>query len=955
MVEPFQIEIQMTIKHIYRALLENTKRYSKTICIAAFLVTINQVTKAQSQTDSTIVVVPVSKRVQDNRIDSIPVLFGQRIGADLNVGATGYLQGKVFERSPAGFIFHGITGRVAGLLTRQSSGIPGSDDVALTLRGRTPLVLLDGVPRNITELNPEQISSVTVLKDAISTVMLGQRGMNGAVLITTRKGDGQARDYFNFRVQTQAGVQAPIAKREYLDAFSYATLYNEALANEGRSPLYTQADLSAYQNGTDPFERPNVDWYKQIFRDYAGFSRTNLYADGKSKALSYMVSLDYLDQGGLINELESNSYSTNANYKRYILRSNINLQLNKSLSGYLNLYGRINNTTAPAAGDLTFLTGLLNTTPNNAYPVLNPDGSLGGTLNYDNNIWGRAVYAGYSQNLFREAFFDFGLRQDLKMVAKGLWASGKISFSSLTNVTTNRSKAFDSFNYRTLNGAPLYTRLTQSDVQANSSNVGVSEQTSYIEFLTGYDRRWGKNGINAKATANMDNYKVFVNNNLPTLVSNFAASVKYDWDQKYILEAAAAYSGLNYYRKGERFGFFPAVGLGWNLHSEDFLNKSGFVDQLKLRASYGLTGANNQGNFNYIQRYNAGSNYAFGPTAAAATGLVEGPVPYGNTWSESLKANIGLDGSFMDDRLWLSLDLFRHDQQRLPITTGNNSGVLGSTYPILYIGENDISGLEASIGFAGKRSGKFGYAVAANFSTSRTKTTFNDEQIGAFPSLQRNGFFTNQMFGYLADGFVSQAGQGPVLTGYTSQPGDLKYRDLNGDNTIDFRDVTAIGSARPQVNYGLSTQLFFGNLSFSFLIQGVANTNVMLSGNTVFPFLDAGNGGATQAFPANLDRWTPQTANTASFPRLSIGNNPNNYAASSYWIRNTGFVRLKNAEVGYTFSSKLLTKAKIKNIRLFANGLNLFTFSGFEVFDPEMPFADYAIQKVFNGGLSVTF
>ncbi len=944
------------LKYIFSVLLINTIKFNiKGVSLFFALIALANLTKAQTR--ATIDSLKSSSiKLTKSREDSVKGLFDQKLKSNLNVGALSYLDGKTLESTPSSFIFYGLTGRISGLVTNQNSGIPGNDNVSLTLRGRTPLIYLDGVPRDITELNPEQIASITVLKDAVSTVMLGQRSMNGAVLINTRKGDQGSKDFFNFKVQSQAGVQSPVAKRKYLDAFNYATLYNEALTNDGRPALYSSADLAAYQDGSDPFERPNVDWYKQLFKDYAGFSRTNVYADGKNKALNYMLSLDYLDQGGLINELDSNTYKTNSNYKRYILRSNINLQINKTLAGYLNLYGRINNTTAPAAGDLTFLTDLLNNTPNNAHPVLNPNGSLGGSLNYNNNIWGRAVYAGYSQNLFREAFFDFGLKKSLDNLTKGLWASGKISFSSQSNVTTNRSKNFDSFYYRTLdNGTPVYSRITDVDVQANSSNVGVSEQSSYVEFLAGYNRRFKKSGINALITANSENYKIFINTNLPRTIINYAGSLKYDWEGKYIIEAAAAYSGLNYYREGNQYGFFPAAGLGWNLHNEDFIKPLAFISEFKIRGSYGLTAANNQGNFNYLKRYTGGANYNFGPVGAAVTGLTEGPIPYETTWSESLKTNVGFDASFMNDKLWLTLDYFIHNQSRLPINPGNNTGILGLNYPILYIGKSDIKGVEASLGYTSKMEKKFGYSLAVNFSTSQIKTIFNDEQIANYPNLQRINFFTNQMFGYVADGFVTQAGGGPVITGYLSQPGDLKYKDLNNDNVIDYRDVTAIGGVKPIINYGFSSQFKYGKLYLSFLIQGVANTNVMLSGNTVFPFLNTGNGGSSQAFPENLNRWTPQNANSATFPRLSVGGNPNNFAASSYWIRSTSFLRLKNAEIGYNISEDFLTKLKIKNLRVFVNGLNLYTVSKFDIFDPEMPFADYAIQKVFNGGLSVTF
>ncbi len=890
-----------------------------------------------------------------NNPDSLAVLFSQTTGKVLNTGALGYLNGKVLESTPNSFIFHGLTGRIAGLSTTQFSGIPGLDDVSLSLRGRSPLVLMDGVPRNISELNPEQVESVTVLKDAISTVMLGQRSMNGAVLITTRKGDKE-REYTNFNVKAQVGLQAPVIRRKYLNAFDYATLYNEALANDGRPELYTAADLQAYQDKSNPFLRPDVDWQKQIYRDNAAFGRANVFADGKTKALRYMLTLDYLAQGGLLNELDSNKYATNASYKRYILRSNIDLRISKSMQGFLNLYGRLNESNAPAGGNLAAITSELNTTPNNAYPVNNPDGTLGGSVNYPSNLWGRSTYNGYFQNLARQAFFDFGVRQSLDSWVKGLSMSGKVSFSSNSNLTTNRSKVFGVVNYSVnASGQPVYTRLANPVTQTNVSGVTISDQVAYVELLTKYDRRFKKHGVHAVATANSENYKVFSSGVLPRKITNYAASVKYDWDERYIVEGAASYSGLNYYRDGLQYGFFPAVGLGWNLHKENFMQSVKAIDEFKIRGSYGLTAGTNQGNFNFQPGYVFSGQYNFGPTGTAVGGLIEGPIPYDNTWSEALKLNLGFDASFIDKQLWVSFDYFTSNQSKLPLRKGNDPAILGLTYPILYIGQSDIKGFEASVGFTGKQKRRFNYAVEFNGSASRTQVIFNDEQVAGFPNLVRTGTYSNQNFGYVADGFVTTAGQGPVVTGYASKPGDLKYKDLNGDATIDFRDVTAIGNAKPVFNYGMTTQLSYDKFYLSFLVQGVANTDVALSGNTIFPFLNNGTGGITQAFPETKNRWTPQTASTATFPRLTIGGNPNNYANSSFWLRSTSFVRLKNAEIGYSFTSKALKSIKIKGIRVFVNGQNLLTVSDFKTFDPEMPFSDYAIQKVVNAGLSVTF
>ena len=325
-----------------------------------------------------------------------PVLYGEQ-QKDTRVEAIGYLKGEQLKSTPSAFINSGFAGRIAGLYTRQTSGEPGNDGVDLTLRGLTPLVLVDGIPRSLYSIDPEEIESVTVLKDALSTAMLGIRSMNGAVLITTRK--GQKSPGFHLGLTAQTGVSSPIKLLQPLNAFDYATLYNEALANDGLSSVYSQSDLNNYKNGNDPFGHPNTNWRENVMKDRTPLSRYTLTAGGTGKTMRYFVSLDYMGQQGALKQSPENTYSTNSDYKRYIFRSNVDVNLTQRLSLSVNLFGRIQVQNAPGGGMNKLLTAI-NNTPNNAYPIFNPDSSLGGNVNYNNNIYAQSVLSGYQISNF---------------------------------------------------------------------------------------------------------------------------------------------------------------------------------------------------------------------------------------------------------------------------------------------------------------------------------------------------------------------------------------------------------------------------------------------------------------------------------------------------------------------------------------------------------------------------
>ena len=900
-----------------------------------------------SATDTAKVQLDVLLKDMDSVRQDYPVLYQRRKKENL-VESTGYLQGSKLEATPSTFLNAGLTGRLAGLYTSQSSGEPGSDGVTLSLRGRQPLVLIDGVPRALWSINPEQIESVTLLKDALSTALLGMQSMNGAVLITTKK--GAQRPGFNMNLKAQTGIAAPLRLPRPLGAYQYAQLYNEALANDGRGPLYTQADLEAYKNHSDPYGHPDINWYDQVLEKSTPFSRYTLNAEGTNKVVRYFVSLDYLNQSGLFKQSPANTYSTNTEYQRYTFRSNVDVNLTDKLSLYLNLFGRMRTQNEPGSGTANIFSSLVQT-PDNAYPIHNPSGTLGGNINYSDNIYGQTVQTGYTSTVFSEGYVDLGVKYNLDEILDGWWVKGLLSYVLTLNQNIDRSKAFETFQMLLgAGGDTTYQRFGTRTDQKNASSVDTRAHQVYTQLSTGYSHQWQGNTLDAMLLFSTQGNTTDAD--LSNTYRTFGANIQYGIKGKYILQAAASYSGNNRYQPGYLYGFFPAGGIGWRVDKENFFPKAGFVNLLKLRASYGLSGNAVAGYYDYIDRYVSGDGYYFGQSAAQQGGLVEYLSPYVTTYAKGLKLDIGMDIAFANNRGTFSLDYYRNRLTDLVQARGTSSAVLGYGSDIQEnLGKNRYSGLEMTLGWQDK-AGSFSYWMNGNFSLSSSEILYNDEPDYPYSWMQHTGHTDNAIYGYVADGFITQRGEGPVVEGYSSRPGDIRYVDLNNDGVVNQYDKKVIGNDKPLLFYGADIGISWKNFRLSMLWQGVANHDIINSGNSWWAFQNDGKG---QAWEHNLNRWTAENAGSATYPRVSVGTNVNNDVASSFWVHSGAYLRLKNAELSYTFDHLHIKHFSLHDIKVFINGLNLLTFTSYKDADPETLNSSYPIQRIFNGGLSIDF
>ena len=904
--------------------------------------------KASAQSDTTVLLKNdsswLSQKVQ---------LWNKQSSKADYVGAAGSIYNKDVNSTPVADVTNLMAGRIAGLYTLQLSGMNGADAAAFYLRGRTPIIVIDGVVRSFTNFNPDEIESITVLKDALATAMYGQRAANGAIVITTRNA---GKHNFEINASAQAGVMDFLYKPKLANAFQYATLYNEAQENmtPGSTPRYTQDELAAWANHTnDPYAQPDVNWYDEIIKQNPLQQRYNISLAGKSSNYHYFTSLEHFAQGGNFITSPSNSYSTNNDYKRYNIRTNAAVAFNKDIELTLNVFGSLATGYQPGVGTVS-LANNITSTPQTAYPVYNADGSYGGNSQWTNNLHAGAVSSGYLVNTERTIAADMALKYKLDDFVNGLWVKGQLSMNNYYLEMIDRSKSFAVYQPDDANPGEYIRYGENGLVDAGTAEVNSQIRQSYYNAMIGYDRSWKSHQLNLLATYNVDNN---INNftELDLQYKNLGLNASYNWNKTYFAELGLNYGAMNRYEPGKRGAVFPSLGLGWVLSNMPFFHPKN-ISYLKIRASVGQSAWGDPNSyFAYLQNFTIGTTgYNVGETNSNISGVEEARlVNKGITWEKALKLNIGVDASFYDGQLSLTADYYRNKYSDELMVRGQNSGIMGIPFPEENIGESRYSGFEASVNFSPKTSGAFKYFVNANFSAAKNTLLYNGNPQYPYSWLNRTGHPVGQSFGLVADGFYQESTDITKTAnwqGYTPQPGDIMYKDLNGDGVINALDQQAIGTEKPLLYYGLSAGFSFKGLDFSFLVQGVNNRNFYLGPNESSAFYN----GYGNVLEMHMDRWTPANNVNAAFPRLSLGTNINNNQTSTFWMRSGDYIRLKNVEIGYNFKSLLFPHGKIRTLRLFMNGYNLLTWKKDEGdFDPESRMSIFSNQRIINGGITL--
>ena len=935
------------------------------------------------------VVIHLADRFVDNDRD-ITGPFGETVSREENLGSVSTVYGKDLEKYLSTDILTALQGRMAGfnVLQYRGSHLPNvssntrvdligslpsnfgagsqSDNTRFTYNSRSvaPVVIVDGVERSLLSIDPEDIESVTLERDALSSMFLGMKSSRGALIITTKK---PTEGKLHLSLTGKFGVHSSVNKLKPLDAAQYAYLLNEALQNDGKAGIYTYNDYQAYLTGSDPYGHPNVNWQDEVLNDHATTQSYNLNVSGGSKVAQYVVNLGYMNEEGLFKKNKDNGYNTNLSYNRYMISSKVNINVTQDLTASLSAIGRIIEGNQPGGSGNGYSDLLLNVyrTPNNAYPVYNQNGSYGGNYSHQNNLLSMAMESGYIADNTRDIMATGKLKYDFNRVVKGLTAQFIGNVTTQTRTVITRTKRNPVFEYGLSDeGNPIYVQYGSPSAQTNNFTPVSNYHNLYGQLSVDYKRTFGLHTVGAGVMGDtrheIDDY------DLPMIPSNIMQSVSYDYGKKYFVQGRLTESYYNRYAPGNRWGVFGALGLGWDISKENFMADATWVDKLKLRGTWGGTGngVSNSGYYIWRQTYstNLTTLYPLGSERSNGYWVTEDGLanPY-ITYEQANKLNVGLDMAFFANRLNATVEYYNDKYFDLLQQRGKSIAILGAEYPYENIGRTRRTGWDVTLTWQ-DRIGAANYYISGNWSIAKTKLLFMDEQEMPYNYLRQTGRPEGLIFGLQADGFLTAqdiANNYPVMVGYDVQPGDVKYVDQNNDGVINEWDRTAIGGDKPVQFFGLDLGLEWKGLEFSMLWQGVYNRDIYVNDrHLVEGFQPIGNSYG-QAFENILARWTPETAATAKYPRLTAGGNTYNYGGyygSSLWMQNGNFIRLKNASLAYnlpeTFCRNVLGGVRVK---IFLEGQNLLTFSACDLVDPEVTFTSSPLQRTIFTGVKLNF
>ena len=932
-------------------------------------------------------VAAVALKAQDAPIDSVDHTKSNTLGASSTV----YTNDLVKYQSAT--ILTGLQGRLKGLnvspfrgmqllrteantksdivgaIPNVGGGIYGDNsEFLISARGQSPIAIVDGVERDLYSIDPEAIESVTIQKDALSNMFLGMRSSRGALIITTKNPD--AKGGFHLSLTGKFGISSALKSGPNpLSAYQYAYLLNEALLNDGKSPLYTYDDFEAYRNGTSPYLHPDVNWKDAIMNNSTTSQAYNLNVTGGGRVAQYFVSLGYYSENGLFKTSDANSYNTNFKYNRYLITSKVNINVTDEFKVSMSLMGRIEEGNQPGGISGTGYSDLLSNvwqTPNNAYPVLNPNGTYGGNASYTQNLYAQTTGSGYISSNTRDVVGTINLKYDFDKLVRGLSVGATGNISSQVRNAIVRTKQAQVFQYSiTQQGNEAYDKYGDVSSQTNSYRSVSTYQYMYGKMYVDWERQFGMHGV--KASLWGDTRTILNNYDLPMIPSNIGQKVEYNYDNKYFAQAAVTESYYNRYDNGRRWGTFWAVGLGWDISKEKFMEASK-IDQLKLRATYGHTGngIDNAGYFSYLKRYNEDGGFWYSNgTSMSNGGSVSEISPLANTlltWEKGRKVNVGLDLTLLKNRLTLSADYYNDYYYDILQSRGKSIELLGIAYPSENIGKTRYYGLETQLSWQ-DHIGKVNYYVSANWSMEQNKRLFMDEQYVPYDYLKMTGQPTGAIYGLVATGFLTAkdiADGYPVMNGFNNiQAGDVKYKDMNGDGEINEFDRTVIGGDKPTCYFGIDLGFEWKGLEVTALIQGAYNRDLYNSDRTLLEGFQVIGQSYGQAYTNLLNRWTPETAETATYPRLTAGGNMYNYGNnwnSSLFVQNGNYIRLKNATVSYklpeNFCRNYLGGLRVK---IFVQGQNLLTWSRTRLQDPEVTFTSYPLQRTITTGINLNF
>ena len=924
-----------------------------------------------------------------------------------NIGAQSSMKMEDIK-TPSASLTTTLAGRLAGVVAVQRTGEPGKDAADIWIRGistpntSSPLVLVDGVERSFNDIDPEDIESLTTLKDASATAVYGVRGANGVILIKTKPGKvGKptvSADYYESFTRFTKMV-------DLADGITYMNAANEAMRNDGIATKYTEDQIRNTIAGKDPYLYPNVDWLKEIFNDWGHNRRVNVNVRGGSEKVAYYASVSYFNETGMtVTDKNIDTYDSKMKYSRYNFTTNLNIDVTPTTKVEIGAQGYLGEGNYPAISSADLYNAAMSISPVE-YPKMffvNGEAFVPGTStnNNFNNPYSQATRRGYDNLTKNQIYSNLRVTQDLDMLTKGLKLTAMYAFDVYNEIHVHQDRAESTYNFLDtsvpydMNGQPILQRIYEGSNVLSYTQETSGNKKTYLEASLNYDRTFNDDHrVSALFLFNQQSKLLYPKGTLedaiPYRMMGIAGRATYSWKDRYFAEFNIGYNGAENFSPKHRFGTFPAFGVGWVVSNEKFwqpLSKA--VSFLKIRYTDGKVGNSEVSDrrFMYLDQMkeNGDYGYKFGPNGTKWSGYETVNMAVDLIWEESRKQDLGIDLKLFNDDLSIVFDLFKERRENILLKREHSiPSFLGynTSAPYGNIGIIENKGFDGTIEYNKRINKDWVIALRGNVTFNKDKWIQGELPEQKYEWMNQYGHNINVVKGYVAEGLFTQteiddmarweslsdANKAITPKPFASQfgtvkAGDIKYKDLNNDGQIDAYDQTYISRGDvPTTVYGFGFTVGWKDLSVGMMFQGVAGAERVLNGSSVNPF--NGGGGSGNLYSNIGDRWTEENPDqNAFYPRLSYGSettsNINNFQKSTWWVRNMNFLRLKTLQVSYNLPKPWVNKVHLKNAAVYVMGTNLFTLSRFKLWDPELNTdngASYPNTTSYSVGINFTF
>lgn len=910
---------------------------------------------------------------KNNLLSPQPIAYGSALKGEIT-SSMSVIDGNKLHNSVSA-LGTALYGKLPGLFIQQGQGEPGDDQpLYYFIRGTVtfgnasnqPMVMVDGFERDLNTVQVEDVENVTILKDAAATAIYGARGANGVIQVTTKRG---VKGAVKVNANIQSGFSTPTRVPEFLSSYDFATRYSKAYEMDGLPAgglnfRYLPANIENYKTG-DSYYYPNIDWVKEMTKQYSPSRQADLSVSGGNDVGKYYVSLNYYGAEGIYNHTknEDMNWSTNSEIQRFRFRSNMDVNISKNWTLKADIGGQIDTKNRPMLA-ATDTWNLFYKAPGNLFPINTSNTIYGGNSSNTQNAMAEFQRRGYRRYNNRAIMTNVETKYDFSDMVKGLKVGLRFGYD---NTYTNREGWDRSYQVQDVTGrivnadstiTPVLGAVVGNAGSAYSYGPDSDGQNDRMTFegFTEYNRFFAdKHNVNAMLMYHQDKYTL--NGDPNAYCYQFAGGrFGYDYKKKYFGEFSFSYSGTENFTKANRFGFFPAVSAGWMISEENFLKSVKAVDYLKLRASAGMVGNSAVGDrFTYIQQYGSANGWIFGASNTSASGISEGTYPNVNfSFEKAYKYEVGLEANLLKNiSAWVNVYL----EHRTDILTSSSSvvpGIFGGNVANINAGTTERKGIEFAVNY-NKQLKDWGFRVGLNGSYNVNKIIKINEEPKPYAYLSQVGTQIGQPFVLESIGFFKDQADiaaSPLQTFGDVKPGDLKYKDQNNDGKIDDNDKKAlVNPFRPKAELGFDLAVRYKGFELSGFLQAQLSRSVYLGDNAAVFFPLQSGSSRISTFAANS--WTPETAETADFPRLTTVANSNNYRQSTFWYRNGDFLRVRTLEFSYSLPRSILSNINVDKVKFFVRGLNLFTFDHLKIIDPETMSNGYPVMKSINLGINL--